>query len=63
MRPDFVAMFRRIQVAMVWPSSFAAFGASQGASSGTFRASRLRRVCACWTSTSTAGLMRGIVPL
>ena len=62
MRPDLVAMLRRIQVAAVWPSSFAAFGASQGASSGTFRASRLSRRWACSTSTRTAGLMRGIVP-
>ena len=47
MRPDFVAMLRRIQVAAVWPSSFAAFGASQGAFRGTCRASRLSRRCAC----------------
>ena len=38
MRPGFVARLRRIQVARVWPSSLAAFGASQGASKGTARA-------------------------
>ena len=62
MRPGFVARLRRIQVAAVWPSSFAAFGASQGASSGTLRASRLSRRWARSTSSSTTGLMRGIVP-
>ena len=30
-RPPFVARLRRIQVAALWPSSFAAFGDSQGA--------------------------------
>jgi hypothetical protein len=36
-------MLRRIHVAAVCPSSARAFGASQGASSGTLRAMRLSR--------------------
>ena len=35
MRAGFEGRLRRIQVATVWPSSRAAPGASQGASSGT----------------------------
>ena len=62
-RPGLVARLRRIHVAAVCPSSRSAFGASQGASSGTRLASLSRRRCARSTSSSTSGLMRGIVPV
>ena len=61
--PRCVTRLRRIQVAAVWESSRAASGASQGASSGTLRASRLSLRWARSTSTSTSGLIRGIAPL
>ena len=58
-----VATLRRIQVAAVCESRRSASGASQGASSGTVRASRLSLRWARSTSSSTSGLIRGIVPL
>ena len=63
LRPARVNTFRRIQVAAVCESSRAASFASQGASVGTLRASRLSLRCARSTSISTSGLIRGIVPL
>ena len=63
LRPAFVATLRRIQVAAVWESRRSAAGAFQGASVGTERASRLSLRCARSTSSSTSGLIRGIVPL
>ena len=54
--------FFLIHVSKVWLSSLRASGASHGASSGTFFASRPILSCACATSASTCGPMRGIVP-
>src|SRR5215207_4533814 len=45
-RPPFVARLRRIHVPALWPSRFAAFGASHGACRGTLRARRFSRRCA-----------------
>ena len=62
-RPARVNTFLRIHVAAVSESSRAAASASHGASVGTVRASRLSFRWARSTSSSTSGLMRGIVPL
>ena len=58
-----LAVFRRIQVSKVWPSSRSAFTAVHGASVGIFLARASSRACACPTSMSTSGLMRGIAPV
>ena len=61
-RPASVTTFRRIQVSKVWLSSLRGLGAVQGASSGTFFASRSSLSWACPMSASTGGQIRGIVP-
>ena len=53
---------RRSQASTVIESSRRAFGAFQGASSGTLRPRASRRLRARSISTSETGLSRGIVP-